>query len=279
MDLHGKLAFIGGGRMAEALIRGVIEAELIKADQVMVVEPVYERREFLKENYHIQVFENSAAIRDCGVVILAVKPQIVGKVLDECRRILDENHLLISIAAGIPLVFLEEKLAGRGCRVIRVMPNTPALIMEGASALSAGSLASDEDLAVAELIFNAVGKSVILLESDLDAVTGLSGSGPAYVFSFIEALIDSGVKVGLSRSVAEVLVLQTVLGSVKLAMETGEHPAQLRAMVTSPGGTTIAGLHAMEKQGFQGIIMDAVEAATKRSVELGQVVMSARKKE
>jgi pyrroline-5-carboxylate reductase len=149
------------------------------------------------------------------------------------------------------------------------MPNTPAIVQESASALSGGQHASGEDLATAKAIFDSFGTSVILDEGALDAVTGLSGSGPAYVFSFIEALIDAGVKVGLGRPVAEKLVLQTVLGSVKLAMESGEHPAQLRAMVTSPGGTTIAGLHVMARAGFAGILMDAVEAAANRSRELG----------
>ncbi|VAW39249.1 Pyrroline-5-carboxylate reductase, partial [hydrothermal vent metagenome] len=157
-----------------------------------------------------------------------------------------------------------------GCRVIRVMPNTPALVQEGAAALSPGRGATDEDMAKARAIFEAVGQAVILPESYLDAVTGLSGSGPAYVFTFIEALIDAGLKVGLPRDAAQTLVLQTILGSVKLSMESGKHPAELRAMVTSPGGTTIAGLHEMARAGFQGIIMDTVEAATRRSTELGK---------
>jgi pyrroline-5-carboxylate reductase len=151
------------------------------------------------------------------------------------------------------------------------MPNTPALVMEGASAICGGSNANQNDLETARAIFDAVGKSVVLGEAEMDAVTGLSGSGPAYVFSFIEALVDAGVKVGLVRDVAQTLALQTVLGSVKLAIDTKSHPAELRAMVTSPGGTTIAGLHAMEKAGFQGIVMDAVEAATSRSRELGEI--------
>ena len=150
------------------------------------------------------------------------------------------------------------------------MPNTPAFVLEAATALSQGPRATREDMDTAVTIFNSIGKSIILDEKYFDAVTGLSGSGPAYVFTFIEALIDAGLKVGLNRSDAELLVLQTVLGSVKLAMNSKQHPAQLRAMVTSPGGTTIAGLHELEAAGFNGIIMDAVEAATERSKELGK---------
>ena len=150
------------------------------------------------------------------------------------------------------------------------MPNTPAFVLEAASALSAGPRATQNDMDAAVAIFNSIGKSIVLDEKYFDAVTGLSGSGPAYVFSFIEALIDAGLKVGLNRADAELLVMQTVLGSVKLAMASNEHPAQLRAMVTSPGGTTIAGLHELEAAGFSGIIMDAVEAATERSKELGK---------
>jgi pyrroline-5-carboxylate reductase len=217
------------------------------------------------------VAEESYALADCEIVVLAVKPQVLPALLQSKRQHFNKKQLVISIAAGISLDVLESSLAGCDCRVVRVMPNTPALIMEGASALCCGSLANDDDLKTAGAIFDAVGKSVVLGESAMDAVTGLSGSGPAYVFSFIEALIDAGVKVGLSRDVAETLSLQTVLGSVKLAINTGKHPADLRAMVTSPGGTTIAGLHEMERAGFQGIIMDAVEAATKRSRELGEI--------
>ena len=160
------------------------------------------------------------------------------------------------------------RLAGCGCRFIRVMPNTPAIVLEGMSVLSPGARSTAEDMDLAKQIFAAVGASVVLDEGYLDAVTGLSGSGPAYVFTFIEALIDAGLKVGLSQPVARTLVLQTVLGATRLAMESDQHPAQLRAMVTSPGGTTIAGLHCLESAGFRGIIMDAVEAAARRSREL-----------
>jgi pyrroline-5-carboxylate reductase len=268
MDKH--IVFIGGGRMAEALINGILKSELASGAQICAVEPVAERREVLAAQYGIKVADNSAAaLTKNAIVIIAVKPQIVGPVLDELHVHLDSSHLLISIAAGVTLPFMEEKIGKSGARIIRVMPNTPALVLEGASALSPGKGVSEQDMQEAVLIFEAVGKAVVLDEQYLDGVTGLSGSGPAYVFSFLEALIDAGVKVGLARADAETLAMQTVLGSVKLAMASNEHPAQLRAMVTSPGGTTIAGLHELERAGFQGIIMDAVEAATKRSKELG----------
>jgi pyrroline-5-carboxylate reductase len=268
MTLNKNIGFIGGGQMGEALIKGIIQAGLVKNDQVYVCEPVAARQEYLTETHGVNVSgEGDAVFAACRTIILAVKPQVMGKVLDMNKKHITGQHLLISIAAGITIGFLEEK-AGPQSKVIRVMPNTPALVLEAASALSAGSNTTADDMKEAESIFNAIGKCVVLDESQLDAVTGLSGSGPAYVFSFIESMIDAGLKVGLSREVAETLTLQTLFGSVKLAMESNLHPAQLRANVTSPGGTTIAALHQLESAGFSGIIMDAVEAATKRSREL-----------
>ncbi|MEN8134016.1 MAG: pyrroline-5-carboxylate reductase [Thermodesulfobacteriota bacterium] len=271
MEITGKIGFLGGGQMAEALIKGIVQAGLFAAEQIVAVDLAEERRQLLAEQYMVNVAEDSAGLSDCAVVVLAVKPQVLPGLLQSTRAHFNKRQLVISIAAGVSLGVLESSLAGCDCRLVRVMPNTPALIMEGAAALCGGTLANDDDLKIATAIFDAVGKSVVLSEAEIDAVTGLSGSGPAYVFSFIEALIDAGVKVGLNRGVAETLALQTILGSVKLAIDTGKHPADLRGMVTSPGGTTIAGLHEMERAGFQGIIMDAVEAATNRSRELGEI--------
>jgi pyrroline-5-carboxylate reductase len=270
MKMQGKIGFLGGGRMAEALINGIIKAGLFEDGQIVAVDPADERRQLLTDKFNVSTSGDASVLADCRIVVLAVKPQIMAGILQDQRQHFNKEQLVISIAAGISLAALEESLKGCQCRLIRVMPNTPALIMEGASALCGGGLASDDDLETAKTIFDAVGKSVVLSEAEIDAVTGLSGSGPAYVFSFIEAMIDGGVKVGLTREVAETLALQTVLGATRLAISTGEHPANLRAMVTSPGGTTIAGLHEMEKAGFQGIIMDAIEAATERSRELGR---------
>lgn len=257
--------------MAEALIRGILKAELVLAEQIVAVDPAENRRQLLVREYGVNVSADSSVLAACEIVILAVKPQVLSKILDENRSHFNKSQLVISIAAGVPLSLLESCLAGCDCRVIRVMPNTPALILEGAAAICAGSLADPNDLLTAGAIFNVVGKSVVLNEAEMDAVTGLSGSGPAYVFSFIEGLVDAGVKVGLTRAVAETLALQTVLGSTKLAMGSDHNLAELRAMVTSPGGTTIAGLHVLERAGFRGVIMDAVEAATNRSRELGEI--------
>jgi len=280
MGFSGKLGFVGGGLMAEALIKGITGAGLVKADQILVADPSSARRALLQKDYNVTAVSEATAVwAECKVVVLAVKPQVVGAVLCESREAINATHLLISIAAGIPLSVLEGAVSGRGCRVIRVMPNTPAIVLKGASALSPGQGVNPEDLAVATSIFDAVGVSFVLDESSLDAVTGLSGSGPAYVFTFIEALIDAGVKVGLARPVAQTLALQTVLGSVLLALDGTRHPAELRAMVTSPGGTTIAGLHELEKGAFRALVTNAVEAATNRSSELGRLVVSGLGKE
>jgi pyrroline-5-carboxylate reductase len=270
MSIEGKIGFIGGGQMGEALIRGLLQAQAVTADRLLVMEPDVVRRHLLEEEYGVMASDDPGFVWSaCQTVILAVKPQIMADVLRSNRELITADHLLISIAAGITLAFLEEHTPS-SCRIIRVMPNSPALVLEAASAISGGPCATAADMNTAAAIFNAIGKTVMLEERYLDAVTGLSGSGPAYVFTFLEALIDAGLRVGLSRPVAETLVLQTVLGSTKMAMASNEHPAKLRAMVTSPGGTTIAGLHALESAGFNGIIMDAVEAATKRSMELGK---------
>lgn len=270
MGIAGKIGFIGGGRMAEALIKGIIQAGLITSERILVAEPLAERRQWLQEEFGLQSHAEDAPLwQNCDIVILAVKPQVVGDVLLQAREKIGTRHLIISIAAGVRLAVMEEKLTGVGCRLIRVMPNTPAIVLEGMAALSPGTGAKAEDMAAAVEIFDAVGKSVILDEAYMDAVTGLSGSGPAYVFLFIEALIDAGVKMGLNRPVASTLAVQTVLGAARLAAVSGTHPAELKAMVTSPGGTTIAGLYEMEKAGMRGVIMDTVEAAVKRSRELG----------
>lgn len=271
MKLQGRLGFIGGGRMGEALIQGILGSEIIGAADILVTEPAAARRKYLADKYHLKTFSTNEQIwSDCATVILAVKPQIMQKVLLDAKPLVNHTHLVISIAAGIQSSFIDKNLGDANCRIIRVMPNTPALVLEAATALCLGPRADETDLETALTVFNSIGRTVILEEKHFDAVTGLSGSGPAYVFSFIEALIDAGLKVGLNRPDAELLVMQTILGSVKLAMASQDHPAQLRAMVTSPGGTTIAGLHELETAGFTGIIMDAVEAAVSRSRELGK---------
>ncbi len=269
MSLTEKIGFLGGGMMAEALIKGILQGELVTAAQIYVVDPVEARRQVLRDTYQINVSADYGSVMACEIIVLAVKPQVMDVVLSDCQDTLSNKNLIISIAAGVPLSSIEGKL-GDDCRVIRVMPNTPALVLAGASALSGGENVSEADMAVATTIFNAIGVALVMPESALDAVTGLSGSGPAYVFSFLEAMIDGGLKVGLPRVEAEKLAQQTILGSMQLAMSRADHPAQLKAMVTSPGGTTIAGLHELEKAGFRAGIMNAIEAATNRSRELGK---------
>ena len=271
------IGFIGGGLMGEALIKGLINKNVTTADRIFVAEPVQERRDTLEGQYGIRVFESGEHVfQGCDIVILAVKPQVMMKVLKQNRAFVSARHLVISIAAGVTLAQIETALDGSGCRVVRVMPNTPAIVQQCAAALSPGSRATDDDLERAKAIFDAIGTSVIVDETLLDAVTGLSGSGPAYVFTFIEAFVDAGVVCGLPRQTAFELVVKTVLGSTLLTIESGKHPASLRDMVTSPGGTTIAGMHALEKGNFRASIMDAVKAATDRSIELGKSAMSPR---
>jgi pyrroline-5-carboxylate reductase len=198
-----------------------------------------------------------------------VKPQVIDTVLAEIAAAVDAKKLVISIAAGVTLARIEKALTP-GSRAVRVMPNTPALVLAGAAAIAGGTGATSDDLGLAQSIFDSVGRSVIVEEKLMDAVTGLSGSGPAYVFLIIDALSDAGVKAGLPRQLALELAAQTVYGSAKMVLETKEHPGKLRDMVTSPGGTTIEGLHALEKGKLRATLMNAVEAATARSKELGK---------
>jgi pyrroline-5-carboxylate reductase len=267
-----KIGFIGGGQMAEALIRGIIASGIYRENDILVAEPNDFRRDHLEQTYSVKTYHSNLPIfENCRIVILAVKPQTMKALLEDCRDRVQTQHIIISIAAGLPISFYLQMIGKSDTKIIRVMPNTPALVLEGASALSRNTNVSDDELRAAEEIFLAVGEVVILDEVHLDAVTGLSGSGPAYVFSFVEALIDAGVKSGLTRVVSTKLALQTVSGSIKLLRESGEHPASLRGKVTSPGGTAITAIHVLEKVGFHGIIMDVVESAVIRSKQLGEV--------
>ncbi len=266
----GTICFVGGGQMAEALIKGLMKKEVFSPKDIVCSEPMEKRRKYLEKEYGISTFSNNKdAIKEAQIVLLAVKPQVMDKVLDDIRPGVKKSHLVISIAAGVTLERLEKRL-GKSVKVIRVMPNTPALVLEGAAGISRGKNAGNEDMKKALHIFSAVGKAVEVDESLMDAVTGLSGSGPAYCFQFIEALISAGIREGLPRQTAATLAIQTVIGSARMCMETGRHPMELLSMVTSPGGTTIQGLYKMERSGFSGIVMDAVNAATARSRELGK---------
>ena len=256
--------------MAEALIRGLVKGNHVPAGSVLASGPRRERLEELRTKYAIETLtDNQAVARRCNIVVLSVKPQIMDKVLREIGDQLKPGTLVISIAAGVDTATIEEAVAD-GVRVVRAMPNTPALVGAGATAVSAGKYASETDMATTRAMFDAVGITVELEEIHLDAVTGLSGSGPAYVFLILEALSDAGVKVGLARRNAQKLAAQTVMGSAKMLLETDEHPGKLKDMVTSPGGTAIAGLHTLEEGGLRTTLINAVETATKRSRELGR---------
>jgi pyrroline-5-carboxylate reductase len=255
--------------MAEALIKGLLRAGTAPARVTATVKRTERIAELEKAHSIRVILDNIAAAKDADVVVLCVKPQAMAKVVTQIAPVVDPSKLVISIAAGVPIAAFERKL-GAKARVVRAMPNTPALVGLGATALSGGEHATEQDVAFAQKLFDAVGITTVVDEVLLDAVTGLSGSGPAYMFLVIEALSDAGVKVGLSRHVALKLAAQTVLGSARLLIETGAHPGALKDQVTSPGGTAIAGLHTLEAGGLRTTLIDAVEAATKRAKELGK---------
>lgn len=264
-----KIGFVGGGNMAEALIRGILHSHTVGADQIRASDVKQERLDELHARYGIETtLDNEALSRWADVLVIAVKPQIVDRILAPIAAGLSSTALVISVAAGVPIEALEARLPD-GTRVVRTMPNTPATVLAGATAIAPGAYATPDDVEVARAMFHAVGRVTVLDESLLDAVTGLSGSGPAYVMLMIEALADGGVKVGLGRDAALMLAAQTVYGAAKLQLETGEHPGRLKDMVTSPGGTAIAGLHTLESGGLRRTLIDAVEAAANRSAELG----------
>ncbi|MBC8286321.1 MAG: pyrroline-5-carboxylate reductase [Nitrospinae bacterium] len=273
-----KLGFIGGGNMAEALIKGLVSASFIDAKSIFVAEPSKSKRDVLHAKYKVKVTgDNLELAKKCDILILAVKPQILKAVLRDIRTLVGSDTLVISVAAGVPISIMDGVLRGDSKKkfsVVRTMPNTPALVQEGVTAIASGKHVSKTDVKIAHRIFEAVGRTVDVEEGHLDAVTGLSGSGPAYIFMLIEALSDAGVKMGLSREVANILTIQTVLGSAKLARESGKHPGELKDMVTSPAGTTIAGLHALEEGGLRTTMMNAVEDATLRSRELGYIALT-----
>jgi pyrroline-5-carboxylate reductase len=264
------IGFIGAGNMAEALIRGLVKGDHVPATKIVASGPRQERLDELRGHYGIDVTtDNREVVQRCNLIVLAVKPQILDKVLREIGDKLAAGTLVVSIAAGVDCATIEQAVAD-GVRVVRAMPNTCALVGAAATAVSAGTHASPADLATARALFDAVGITVELDEVHLDAVTGLSGSGPAYVFLILEALADAGVKVGLARRNAQRLAAQTVMGSAKMLLETDEHPGKLKDMVTSPGGTAIAGLHTLEEGGLRTTLINAVETATKRARELGR---------
>jgi pyrroline-5-carboxylate reductase len=270
MATNLKIGFLGAGKMATALAKGFIRAEIVFPKEIMAGDVAdIARNIFAKQIGAKTATQNADVLKFANVLILATKPDQVTAALAEISSAFTKNHLLISIAAGVTISKLENLLPA-GARVIRVMPNTPALVGEAASAFALGKSATAADGELAKKLLSAVGLAFQVKESLLDAVTGLSGSGPAYVYQFIEALSDGGVAAGLPRDIATKLAAQTVLGAAKMVLETGQHPGALKDQVTSPGGTTIEGLHALEKGKLRATVMSAVRAATEKSKKLGQ---------
>ncbi len=269
MPLGKKLVFLGTGNMAEALLKGLLREGTADPEELVCAEPRPERREEIADRYGVEVTaDNRAAAALADLLLLSVKPQVMDAVLAEIAPVVDGRKLVVSIAAGVPAAAIARRLPA--ARIVRTMPNTPALVGAGATALARGPNATEEDMTVARALFEAVGTVVVVDEPLLDAVTGLSGSGPAFVFMAIEALADGGVKAGLPRAAALSLAAQTVLGAARLVLESGRHPGELKDQVTSPAGTTIAGVQALEARGFRAALMEAVEAAARRSRELGE---------
>ncbi len=269
-----KIAVIGTGNMGEALISGLVGSHSAKPEDIVCTDIREEKLTEIKERFGVRTStDNCRAVSESEIVIYATKPQILASVLRQTADCLDMNKLIISIAAGVPLAAIEACL-NKKLRLIRVMPNIAASVKQGATAIASGGHVLEGDIQIAKAIFDSVGKSIFIEENVLmDAITGLSGSGPAYIFLIIDALADAGVKMGLSRNDALFLSAQTVLGAAKLLMKTGEHPGQLKDRVTSPGGTAIAGLHTLEKGGLRTTLINAVEAATQRSRELGEMMI------
>lgn len=263
-----QVGIIGGGQMAQAIIAGAINSGQFQAAEIWVSDPDARRLQFLKDTYGINGCADNKSTMECAqVIILAVKPQVVAGVLREIYQAVQHKQLIISLAAGITIKYLEDNLPS-GTPVVRVMPNTPCLIGQGISVYALGAEVNEAEQAVTAKLLEALGESLCLPEAMMNAVTAISGSGPAYVYLFIEALIDAGVRIGLPRDIAKQLTLQTVLGATKMVAESGQHPAELRNAVTSPGGTTIAAIQAFEQSGFRASIFQAVMAAESRATEL-----------
>lgn len=265
-----RIGFIGAGKMGEALIRGIINAKAVDSSNIYASDVYKAGLERLRDELGINVsIDNNVTVSNSDILILAVKPQILATILSGIKKSVTADKLVISIAAGVPLADIEVGL-NPGTRVIRVMPNIAATVAEAASAISTGASASIDDAESALAIFKAVGSAIVVSEHLMDAVTGLSGSGPAFIFPVIEAMADGAVYEGLDRHSALTLAAQTVLGAAKMVLETNTHPGELKDMVTSPAGTTIRGIHELEEHGIRAAFMNAVIASSNRSKELGK---------
>jgi pyrroline-5-carboxylate reductase len=261
------IAIFGGGKIGEALLAGLLRGSH-EPTQIVVVEKNAPRAQYLTKTHGVSVVDVPTAVARAHTLLIAVKPQDIDALLDELGEHVQPRHLVITVAAGVPTARIEKALAD-GVPVVRCMPNTPALVDEAMTVISAGAHADAVHLAVAESVLGVVGKVIELPEAQLDAVTALSGSGPAYFFYLVEAMIDAGILLGLPRTVAAELIVQTAIGSAKMLRDTGEHPVQLREAVTSPGGTTIAAIRELEKHGVRAAMLAAIEAASERSRQLG----------
>jgi pyrroline-5-carboxylate reductase len=259
------IGFIGGGNMAEAMIKGIVKSGM---KDIMVSEPREDRCSYLEKTYSVKTTsDNKEVVKSCNIIILAVKPQNMDDVTAEINKVITEEKIIVSIAAGITLSYLTSRL--KTSKIIRVMPNTPALVQEGMSVLTLCECIHDREMGLIRSIFMSIGKVLVLPEKYMDAVTALSGSGPAFIALFVEKMIEAGEKVGLSKDNATELAIQTLIGTAKL-LETGMPPGKLREMVTSPGGTTAAGLKVFEEKGFQDTVDAVIKAAANRSKELGR---------
>ncbi len=271
-----KISIIGAGNMAEAIVSGLLKKGLVNASQICATDVDSQRLAHFRKTFKVRVsHDNQKSAKSSDIIMLAIKPQVMNKVLDGLDLSRGANQLIVTIAAGVPIATIISGLHPEA-RVVRAMPNTPAVVLEGVTALAGGPGVTAEQIKIAKAVFEAMGQVVVVDESHLDAVTGLSGGGPAYVYLFIEALADGGVKMGLSRSQAQLLAAQTVLGAAKMVIETKEHPCVLKDQVASPGGTTIAGLHRLEKGRLRGTVIGAVESATLRCQELRQQAIVSR---
>jgi pyrroline-5-carboxylate reductase len=269
MPIALKIACLGAGNMADALIGGMLKSGLVDPSCLRVTDISPSRLQYFRTTFSIHsTSDNAEAVQWGDIILLCVKPQTMDQVLREIHTKIIPEHVLVSVAAGYPIKRIQGHV-GTGIPILRAMPNTPAIVQQGVTALAAGPMVNPEQIRLAQTIFEAVGKVVVVDELLMDAVTGLSGSGPAYVYVFIEALTDAGVLMGLPREAAHVLAARTVLGAARMVEETGDHTAVLKDRVTSPGGTTISGIRELEANGFRGTVMKAVEAATRRSCELG----------
>jgi pyrroline-5-carboxylate reductase len=271
-QINKTIAVLGTGNMGTSLLLGILKAGLTPARKIIGCDINKDKLQSLEAQWKVRTSSSlREAVAEAEIVLLCVKPMTIPRVVKEIKTAIRSNHLLISIAAGVRIGFLQE-LIGRNIGIVRTMPNIASTVDEGATAISFGEHVTDSQKRIAEEIFRAVGETVTVAEEQLDAVTGLSGSGPAYIYMVIEALIDGGVKMGLARDVATRLAIQTVLGSAKLVKLSGLHPAILRDQVTTPGGTAINAIHELESHGLRSMLINAVATATRRSEELSKVL-------